>query len=273
MGGRWRRHCRAVPDDRAAPARRPGEGQPLGQQLDRSARHDVFGCWRALSNDVRGRHCYDHCMSRLTTPARRHARARRHRPAPPRSPVAICSVGGSPGNCPCPRSVPCRPAIRQSPGGQPCGHHLRPVRRRLAQRRLRRVQPRPTARAAVTGRPAPQRCRASLRRAALAASARVRPSSAPAMACIRAAAARPFSRRTGRTGSAAGGCMRIARSRVPIASSPGGSDTTRITSARIASPQVRVSRNAGRHHLLAFRRRVFRVGWLSGTACGFSKEI
>src|SRR3712207_2901242 len=81
--------------------------------------------------------------------------------------------------------------------------------------------------------------------ASRAASARVMPSSAPAIACMRAAAAQSFSRRASRRSSAAGTSSRIGRPFAPIASAPAGLDTTRIMPPRVASTHNRVSHKAG----------------------------
>src|SRR5918997_1149978 len=83
--------------------------------------------------------------------------------------------------------------------------------------------------------------------ASRAASARDSPSKAPAIACMRAAAARSFSRRASRRNSAAGTSPRIGRPFAPIASSPVRLDATRITPPRVASNHVRVRKSANRY--------------------------
>src|SRR5215217_3061292 len=76
--------------------------------------------------------------------------------------------------------------------------------------------------------------------ASLAASARGKPSSAPAIACRRAAAARSFRRQV------RADCQRPSTHLRPP---PTGLDATRITSARVDSNHLRVRKFAGRYNL------------------------
>src|SRR5215213_1868978 len=73
--------------------------------------------------------------------------------------------------------------------------------------------------------------------ASLAASARGKPSSAPAIACRRAAAARSFSRRASRRSSSAGRSVRIVSARPPICVLP-QPGWTQPESLRPASTQI-----------------------------------
>ncbi len=73
------------------------------------------------------------------------------------------------------------------------------------------------------------------------------PSSAFAMANIRAAAARSGSRRANRRNSAAGTSSRIGKPRPAIRSSRIRSDQNRITAPRVVPTHVRVSGIAGRY--------------------------
>src|SRR4051794_36179144 len=73
--------------------------------------------------------------------------------------------------------------------------------------------------------------------ASLAASARGKPSSAPAIACMRAAAARSFSRRASRRSSSAGRSVRIVSARPPICVLP-QPGRTQPESLRPASTQI-----------------------------------
>src|SRR4051794_29978113 len=73
--------------------------------------------------------------------------------------------------------------------------------------------------------------------ASLAASARGKPSSAPAIACMRAAAARSFSRRASRRSSSAGRSGRIVSARPPICVLP-QPGWTQPESLRPASTQI-----------------------------------
>src|SRR5215216_1617939 len=81
-----------------------------------------------------------------------------------------------------------------------------------------------------------------------AASARVRPSSAPAIACIRQAAARSGSRRASRRSSAADLSPRIA-SRLPfIVPAPSRSGSNGTRRLRVAPSHRRVSSDADRYY-------------------------
>src|SRR5215217_3232782 len=77
--------------------------------------------------------------------------------------------------------------------------------------------------------------------ASLAASARGKPSSAPAIACRRAAAARSFRRQV------RADCQRPSTHLRPP---PTGLDATRITSARVDSNHLRVRKFAGRYNFV-----------------------
>src|SRR5215213_8366561 len=83
--------------------------------------------------------------------------------------------------------------------------------------------------------------------ASRAASARLMPSSAFAMANIRAAAARSGSRRANRRNSAAGTSSRIGKPRPAIRSSRIRTDQNRITAPRVVPTHVRVSGIARRY--------------------------